>query len=164
YLRKDAAGDGAGIYYAGGARGPKGDVRAASWSPDGTRVVFHKRVPAGFPTWKSTFSRNPGYELTMTGILPSFSPSGDRFVMTGRPITGTVLGATIAIATTGTDKADVIYQDKTRNVLAPQWSPSGDTIIFGIGVFDAFFNGFHGQFLKPGDRAEGGAQIAVIKP
>jgi TolB protein len=164
YLRKDTAGDGAGIYYAGGSRGPKGDVRAASWSPDGSRVVFHKRVPANYPTWKKSFSRHPGYELTMTGILPSFSPSGDRFVTTGRPVPGTVLGATIEIATTGTDRSTVIYQDKARNVLAPQWSPSGDTIIFGIGVFDAFFNGFHGQFLKPGDRAEGGAQIAIIKP
>ena len=164
YLRKDTAGDGAGIYYAGGARGPKGDVRAASWSPDGTRVVFHKRVPATPPTWKKTFSRNSAYELTMTGMLPSFNPSGDRFVMTGRTLPGAVLGATVAIATTGTDKSDVIYQDATRNVLAPQWSPSGDAIIFGIGVFDAFFNGFHAQFLKPGDRAEGGAQIAIIKP
>ena len=49
-------------------------------------------------------------------------------------------------------------------MLAPQWSPSGDTIIFGVGVFNAFFNGFNGLFLKPGDRVEGGAQIAVIHP
>ena len=49
-------------------------------------------------------------------------------------------------------------------MLAPQWSPNGDAIVFGIGVFNAFFNGFHGLFLKPGDRAEGGAQIAMIKP
>jgi hypothetical protein len=49
----------------------------------------------------------------------------------------------------------VIYEDKSRNVLAPQWSASGDKIIFGIGGFNAFFNGFHGLFLKPDDRAEG---------
>ena len=49
-------------------------------------------------------------------------------------------------------------------MLAPQWSPSGDTIIFGIGVFNAFFNGFNGLFLKPGDRVESGAQIAMIRP
>ena len=47
-------------------------------------------------------------------------------------------------------------------MLGPQWSPNGDQIIFGIGVFDAFFNGFHGLFLKPEDRVEGGAQIAMI--
>ena len=53
-------------------------------------------------------------------------------------------------------------RDPTRNVLGPQWSPNGDRIIFGIGIFNAFFNGFHGQFLKPEDRVEGGAQVAMI--
>jgi dipeptidyl aminopeptidase/acylaminoacyl peptidase len=35
YVRKDTAGTGAGIYYTSGKTGPKGDVRAAAWSPDG---------------------------------------------------------------------------------------------------------------------------------
>ena len=82
--------------------------------------------------------------------------------MTGRP-TGT-LGATLQIATTGTNKADVLYQDMNRNVMAPQWSPNGDKIIFGIGVYNLFFNAFHGLVLEPGDRTEGGAQIAIINP
>jgi TolB protein len=164
YIRKDAADDGAGIFYASGKRGPKGDIRNASWSPDGSRVVFHKRQTAPPTVWRSIWSRNPGYELTLTGILPSFSPAGDRFVMTGRTVPGTVFGAGIAVAATGTDKSEMIYQDKSRNVLAPQWSTSGDKIVFGIGGFNAFFNGFHGLFLKPEDRAEGGAQIAVVNP
>jgi len=102
--------------------------------------------------------------LTLTGILAAFSPEGDRFVFTTRPTPGAVLGASVAIAKPGIDKYDVVYQDKARNVLAPQWSPGGDRIIFGIGVFNAFFNGFNGLFLKPEDRAEGGAQLAIVKP
>ena len=164
YLRKDGGAAAAGIHYASRGRGPKGDIRTASWSPDGTRVVFHKRQPAAGATWKRTFSRNADYELTLTGQLPSFSPSGDRFVVGARPPAGTTVGAGIGIAATGTDKYDVIFQDKSRNVLGPQWSPSGDTIIFGIGGFNAFFNGFKGLFLAPGDRAEGGAQVATIAP
>ncbi len=160
YVRKDTVDPGAGIYYTSGGRGPKGDVRSASWSPDGSRVVFHKRLQAPPTTWLKTWSRNPQYEMTLTGMLPSFSPSGDRFVMTSR--SGGILGASIEVAATGTNKFEVLYQDKNRNILAPQWSPSGDKIIFGIGVFNAFFNGFHGLFLKPEDRAEGGAQIAII--
>jgi TolB protein len=58
----------------------------------------------------------------------------------------------------------VIYREDARNVLAPQWSPRGDAVIFGIGGYNAFFNGIQGRFLAPGDRAEGGAQIAIVKP
>jgi TolB protein len=163
YIRKDKEGPGPGIYYTSGRSGPKGDVRAAAWSPDGRRVVFHKRLTAPPTLWKKTFSRHPDYELTLTGMLPSFSPAGDRFVITGRPAAG-AFGSSIVIGVPGTDTHKVIYQDDRRNVLAPQWSPSGDTVIFGVGVFNAFFNGFHGLFLKPEDRAEGGAQIAVIRP
>ena len=93
--------------------------------------------------------------------LPSFNAAGDRFVT----IVGAgpnPLGGGIQIVQSGGDKADLIYADKTRNVLGPQFTPRGDSIIFSIGVFNAFFNGFHGLFLKPEDRAEGGAQIAMV--
>ncbi len=161
FVRKDAPD--AGIHYTSGKTGPAGDVRSAAWSPDGTRVVFHKRLTAPPTTWLKTFSRNPQYELTLTGILPSFSPAGDRFVMTGRPTNG-ALGASLQIASTGSNKADVVYQDLKRNVMAPSWSPSGDTIMFGIGVYNLFFNGFNGLVQSHDDRIEGGAQIATIKP
>jgi Tol biopolymer transport system component len=163
YIRKDKAAPGAGIYYADGSAGPKGDIRAASWSPDGSRVVFHRRLAATPPTWCKAYSFQAGYELIRTGILPSFSPSGDRFVMTGRPVSG-VLGSSVAVAASGSDHSDVIYRDPKRNILAPQWSPDGRTIIFGIGSFRAFFNGFHSVFVNPGDRAEDGAQVAMINP
>jgi Tol biopolymer transport system component len=70
----------------------------------------------------------------------------------------------VAIAASGTTEAQVIYQDEHRNVLAPQWSPGGDTIMFGVGVFNGFFNGFFGQFLKSEDRLDSGAQVAMIHP
>jgi Tol biopolymer transport system component len=161
YIRKDGA-DAAGIYYTNGTRGPKGDVRTAAWSPDGARVAFHKRVTSPRPVWRRIWNRHPAYELTLTGNLPSFSPSGDRFATTTQA--QAAFGAGIAVAAPGADTSTVIYQDKARNVLAPQWSPSGDTIIFGIGVFNAFFNGFNGRFVKPEDRVERGAQVAMIRP
>lgn len=163
YIRKDKEGPGPGIYYVDGKAGPKGAVRAASWSPDGSRVVFHRRLDVPRPTWQKTFSRLPGYELSLTGMLPSFSPTGDRFVVLGGNSQG-YLGTGIAIADTGSDKSEVIFQDPKRNVLGPQWSPDGATIMFGIGDFNAFFNGFHGKFLKHEDRVEGGAQVALIHP
>ncbi len=166
FIRKFRNGtDEPGIYYASGTRGPKGDIRAASWSPDGTHVVFHKRVATPPPTWKPTYSRNPAYQLTLTGILPSFSPRGDRFVTTGRPsVAGVPFDSSVVVTTTGTEKSEVVYHNPKSNVLAPQWSPDGSSIIFSVGTFNAFFNGFNGLFLKPGDRAEGGAQVAMVRP
>ena len=167
YIRKDSPSGAnlSGIYYAEGRRGPTGDVREASWSPDGTRVVFHRRLVAQRPTWTKIWSRNPAYELTLSGqILPSFSPSGDRMAVTGRPAAGSILGSTIVVVSPGSDAQHVIYQDPARNVLGPQWSPSGNAIVFGIGTFNAFFNGFNGLFLKTGDRADGGAEIAIVNP
>jgi TolB protein len=160
YIRKDQVGPGAGIYYVNGRSGPKGDVRGASWSPDGSRVVFHRRLTAARPVWSKTFSRLPGYELTLTGFLPSFNPAGDRFV-TLAGSTG-IQGTGIAIAVPGSTRSDVIFSDPKRNVLGPQWSPDGATIMFGIGDFSAFFNGFHSQFHTYADRVESGAQIARI--
>jgi TolB protein len=159
YIRKGVPD--AGIYYTGGGKGPKGDVRAAAWSPDGKRVAFHRRIAAPPTNWVKTFSRNPQYELTLTGILPAFNAAGDKFVTTGRP-TAPPLGATLHVVNAGTNKATVIYEDKTRNVMAPSWSPAADKILFGIGVYNLFFNGFNGVVLNSADRIEGGAQIAIV--
>jgi TolB protein len=125
-------------------------------------VVFHRRLAAPIPAWTRTFSRLPEFELVMAGgQLASFSPDGSRYVTNRRPL-GNRLGAGLLVGRAGADTLDVLYEDKNRNVLAPQWSPRGDRIIFGLGEFNAFFNGFRGLFVTPQDRVEGGAQIAVI--
>jgi Tol biopolymer transport system component len=164
YVRKDKADTGAGIYYTSGKQGPRGDIRAASWSPDGKHVVFHKRLNVALPALRKTFSRNSNYEVSLTGTyLPAFSPSGDRFVTNSRP-SANPLGASLLVTTVATGQAKVVHQEKNRNVLAAEWSPRGDKIIFSIGAFGAFFNGFHEVFVKPADRVEGGAQIAIVNP
>ena len=162
YLRKDS--DDAGIYYTSGARGPRGQVRAASWSPDGKRVVFHRRQVAPTTWWKSTWSRNPEFELALTSIMPSFGRDAARFVVAGRPPAGAIFGSSVAIATPESNNVKIVYQDMKRNVMGPQWAPNGEKIIFAVGAFNAFYNGFNGLFLKQGERAEGGAQIATINP
>ncbi|MDA1094353.1 MAG: hypothetical protein O3A25_13935 [Acidobacteria bacterium] len=160
YIRRDGTDEG--IQYANGARGPMGPIRTAAWSPDGAQVVFHKRLAVERRPWVRTWSRTPDYEFTLTSGGPSFNPSGDRIAFVGRA--DNALGAGVAVADVGGDTSDVIYRDPARNVLGPQWSPDGERIIFGLGVFNAFFNGFHGQFLEPEDRVEGGAQIASVSP
>jgi TolB protein len=164
YVRKDKTDPGGGIYYISGKRGPRGDIRTASWSPDGKRVVFHKRLAVTLPALTNTFTANPNYRLSLTGTyIPAFSPAGDRFVTNSRP-SPNPFGASLLVTNVATGHADTIYQDKNRNVLAAQWSPQGNKIIFSIGAFGAFFQGFHEVFLKVADRVNGGSQIAIIDP
>jgi Tol biopolymer transport system component len=47
-------------------------------------------------------------------------------------------------------------------VLGPSWSPDGGKIIFGLGNYEAFFNGFQSRITSRGERVEGGAQIVMI--
>ncbi len=161
YIRRD--GNERGIHYTNGTRGPAGEIRTAAWSPDGGRVVFHKRVTFERKPWVKTWSRDPHYELTLTSGGPSFNPDGDRFAFVGAAIAD-AKGAGIGVATVGSETSQIVYRDPARNILGPQWSPNGERIIFGVGVFNAFFNGFHGLFLKPEDRVEGGAQVAMVNP
>jgi TolB protein len=162
YVRKDKADPGGGIYYLSGKRGPRGDIRTAAWSPDGKRVVFHRRLNMALPGLAKTFTPNPNYELSLTGTyIPAFSLSGDRFATNSRP-SANPFGASLFVTSVATGHSEVIYREKDRNVLAAQWSPQGDRIIFSIGAFGAFFQGFDEIFLKPADRVEGGAQVAII--
>jgi len=99
YVRKDKA-----------ERGPRGDIRTASWSPDGKRVVFHKRLTVTMPALTKTFTVNPNYELSLTDIyIPAFSPSGDRFVTNSRP-SPNPFGARLLVTTVATGQSAAIYQ------------------------------------------------------
>jgi Tol biopolymer transport system component len=159
FIRKDTAE--AGIYYSSGRSGPRGTIRAASWSPDGTHVVFYKRFTTPRPAWRSSFSRNPNYELFQAGSQAAFSPSGNEFVTVSVP-GAERRGAALSVTTVSTGTSKVVFQDKTRNVLAGAWSPDGGRIVFGVGGFAAFFDGFRSLFLKPVDRVEDGAQVAIV--
>lgn len=156
FIRKDQP---AGIQYVSGKTGPKGELLGAAWSPDGSRVAFHKVLPANPPFGTPMPGRLPGYALFLGGMQPSFSPSGDRFAVADY-VPSPVGGNTLSIV----DARQVrpIFHEKERSVLGPQWSAKGDQILFGIGHFGAFFNGFHDLFLGKPDRVDGGAQIAMI--
>ena len=159
FIRKDRAANG--IHYASGKVGPKGPIQYAAWSADGARVVFHKVLPAtGEPLGQSTFSRLPQYALHFAAVQPSFNRNGDSFVMAD--YVPTPEGNHLLVVNAATNASRVLFHDKTLSVLGPQWTPRGDTILFGIGRFGLFFNSFHDLFLNKPDRVDGGAQVATI--
>src|SRR5260370_1911500 len=55
-----------------------------------------------------------------------------------------------------------LLESKDELIIAPQWSPRGDAIIFGIGKFASFLDFAIGA-KKPVDPVNGGAQIATIQ-
>ena len=142
YVRKDT--DGRGIsYHSTEKGGPRGMVRSPSWSPDGKRVVYHKLLDLKPPSWKKTWSRNPGYNLVTTNTLPAFDPSGKRLIATSD-------NNTLIQIETGRNEAQIVFRQEGKLAQSADWSPQGDAILFGLG-----------QYFR--NRAQG-AQVAMIKP
>ena len=158
FVRRDV--NAQGVFYASGKSGPAGDVHCPSWSPDGNQVVYGrvaKETPMSFSPRK-LWSRNPQYELFSTGMLPAFDRSGERYVAT---VLNPNLSDSTLTLTEGNAPAKKLVESKDELILAPQWSPRGDSIIFGIGKFVAFLDFTIGT-KKPLDPANGGAQVAVV--
>ena len=148
YVRRDGQ---AGVFYGAGRPGPTGAVRSASWSPDGARVVYHKILDAvTVPDWEETFSRDSRYELILSRTMPSFDPSGDRFVATVNDGPDFTIMGDLAVIETASSRSRTIFHQDGKAALAAQWSPRGDAILFGVGFF------FAGR--------ERGAQVAMIRP
>jgi TolB protein len=152
-----------GIFYTNGNSGPAGDVRHAAWSADGKRVAFTKRTVTTRTGWRKSWSRDRRYQLILTQNMPSFDPTGMRFVTQGVAPSGP-LGRGINVVESGSGTSRVLFQREGRHALAPQWSPRGDAIVFGLGTFTLFTGGLRPQILKPDDRVDGGAQVAIINP
>jgi TolB protein len=158
FIRRDVRG--VGIHYTSGKRGPSGPVLGAAWSPDGAQVAFHKiqRVERG--VGERMWSRLPDYELALGGMQPSFDRSGERYAMsTFVPPPGS---NQLIVVEAASNRTTVVFRPDGRSVLGPQWSARDNAIVFGLGTFGAFFNAFHDRFVTPGDRVNGGAQIAMV--
>ncbi len=148
------------IFYGQGRPGPKAEGAfplslSPSWSPDGERVVYHRfglPEPDGFN--RKVWSRDARYELRLTAVdLPSFDPSGEHYVGSR--------GRGLLLFDTGVNPPRTIYEPQGRSIVGASWSPRGDSILFGIGAFNAFLK--EGADFSNG-RVDGGAQVAMIQP
>jgi TolB protein len=95
-----------------------------------------------------------------TGILPAYDRRGERYAMTA--IAPNRRDSTLMLSM-GDGPPKPIMESKDELIIAPQWSPSGDAIIFGIGKFASFLDLAIGP-KKPVDPVNGGSQIATVSP
>jgi Tol biopolymer transport system component len=148
FLRQDNVNPG--VFYNDGRTGPvvtrDGAVRTASWSPDGTRIVYDRRTARNEGEqrsgWRSLWSRLPEYELIHSQLLPAFDPSGDQFV--------TARDGALFLGEAGSAQLRPLFRDQGRGVFAGAWSPGGQEIVMSVGFF----------FQHAPDR---GAQVATVK-
>ena len=155
YIRERTATPG--VFYASGKPGPAGaDLHSPSWSPDGTHVVYSRYYQKRSSEPTPLFSPNPNFQVAGTTFLPAYDPTGARFATTTFNPDQT---SSLKIVPEG-QPAHSILENK-QLMLAPQWSPDGRQIVFGIGGFTAFLD-FASGGQKPADPVNGGAQVALI--
>ncbi len=158
YLRLDKSA--AGVLYTSGKAGPTGkDIRTPSWSPDGTQLVYGRIKRIKFTGLVPLFSHADGYSLfaaKIEGTMPSYTADGARYA-------GLIEGAneTAVLSVGEFGKLPKPILQRKDLMLAPQWSPDGRQIAFGIGSFTAFLD-FDAGVKTPVTRLNGGAQVGVI--
>ncbi len=156
YVRRNK--DKQGVFYSNGKAGPAGDVRNPSWSPDGRQVVYARFVPNPSGSTRNIWSRNPHYDLVSTAALPAYDRSGKRYLATKL---APERNDSTLLVTEGAGPAKTLREGNGELILAPQWSPRGDQIVFGIGKFSSFLD-FSVGAKKPVEPANGGAQLGII--
>ena len=142
YVRKDTAAPG--LFCGEGKLVVAGRVRSPSWSPDGSRLLYHKVLSYYGHDWRKVWSRDPDFELVSTRWLPAVDSSGTRLVGTDFE------KQSLNVVDISSEHSRVVYQRQGVLPMAGQWTPKGDAILFGVGTF--FVN------------RERGAQVAMIQP
>ena len=126
-------GETAGIGFTHGKVERKGLFQNASWSRDGSTMVFHRDVDTRWPPLQSWPSSDSRFKLIRSGIFPSFSPDGKELMFnTGRA--GRDHNKIAKVKLDGS-AASVVFADERMSALAPAWSAKANSIAFGYGGF-----------------------------
>lgn len=132
YVSGDSA---SGIAFSAGGAGAQGEFAGPDWSQDRRWMVFHREVETleAWPPVRARDSRDPRFKLVRTGILPSYSPSGDRLACNSERL-GRLHNSILVMSADGSSRS-VFFRDPQKNALGPVWSPAGDRIAFGLGGY-----------------------------
>ena len=124
-------GPGGGVEFTNEKKGERGEFESPSWSADDRRMVYHRNLDTTWPPFKKLHGRDPHFQLLRTGIFPSFSPSGKQFICNDQ----TEGHNSIMVMNVDGTHRSILFTDSVKTALAPVFSPKGDKIAFGFGLF-----------------------------
>jgi len=131
YIRKFAAGSEAGIYYLDGRSGPKGDIRSASWTPDGTRVVYIKgQQPNESMWWQKADGTAAEEQLVAIARAPESWLARDQLLSFITLKAGATLDYDIWTYSTRDKKASVLIEAPVSAEHSSRFSPDGRWIAY----------------------------------
>ncbi|MBI4886150.1 MAG: PD40 domain-containing protein [Acidobacteria bacterium] len=123
----------AGLAFTTGGIATSGTFRNPSWSPDGTRVVFHRPDFTARPQNQPLHSWEPDTEVRYTDVFPQFSKDG-RLALSQLSNLATPQAAIAVMNADGSNRR-VVFSDPSGPAFVPTWSPDGQWIAFGFGGF-----------------------------
>ena len=137
YVIKGTPKDGpkVGIVYSDGKRGPEGEVRSPSWSPDGRTVVYYRIETKNRAQNTKLYSWDKKHEYRYTDVFPAVCPKNNRLALTDLDFPfGNPTASVSVMNIDGTQRVKV-FQRQDGASLMPTWSPDCQWVAFGVGVF-----------------------------
>jgi Tol biopolymer transport system component len=128
----DGSGQGA-LRFGDGGSSPPGEYQAPDFSPDGTRVVFHRETGREWPPLQGVPSPDPQFSLVRTGTFPRYSPDGRRITMNDSA-DGLARNGILLVSADGSSR-EPLLDDPEHSAIGPAWSSDGTRIAFGLGRF-----------------------------
>ncbi len=137
YVIKGTPKDGpkVGIVYSDGKRGPEGEVRSPSWSPDGKTVVYYRIDVKNRAQNARLYSWDKKHEYRYTDVFPAVCPKNNRLALTDLDFPfGNPTASVSVMNVDGTQRVKV-FQRQDGASMMPTWSPDCQWVAFGVGTF-----------------------------